>query len=239
MILDLLRTDNYASYNIKLSHILGLEEAIYVNQIINIMGKAIKKDKIIDEGFVKLDRSYIFNQTTLNVEQQLKIDEKLLRIGLMVRDFDNPDLLKIDTEMLASITSCDDIKKLDKISDNMGKSVKVNKSAKDYYTVEKLKAGIKCDNEDLTDALGGWIDSLIRDKKTYLNFPLIQKFQTDLFNYTKGNLEVALEVVNLATLYGYRDCQWAINVYEKNKINGKSNTPKEVSSNERLSSQEY
>lgn len=239
MILDLLRTDNYASYNIKLSHILGLKESVYINQIINIMGKAIKKDKIIDDGFVKLDRTYIFNQTTINLEEQLKIDEQLLRIGLLVRNFDNPDLLKIDTEMLASITSCDDITKLEKLSKKVGKSTKINKETKDYYNIEKLKSYINCDNSSLVESLGGWIESIIKEKKSYLNFPIIQKFQKDLFNYSKGNLDVALDVVNLATLYGYRECSWAIALYEKNRINSKASSVKETASSERLSVQEY
>ena len=239
MILDLLRTDNYASYNIKLSHILGLEEAIYINQIINIMGKAIQKDKLIDDGFVKLDRNYIYNQTTLSLEQQLKIDTELLGVGILLRNFDNPDLLKIDTEMLASITSCDDITKLDKLTDRLGKQVRVSKSTKDYYNIEKLKTYIRCDNAELYDALFGWIEVLIRDKKTYLNYPLIQKFQQDLFTYTKGNLELALEIVATATLYGYRDCGWAIKMYEQNRISSVSSSVKEVSSKETLAKEEY
>ena len=104
---------------------------------------------------------------------------------------------------------------------------------------EKLKTYIRCDNAELYDALFGWIEVLIRDKKTYLNYPLIQKFQQDLFTYTKGNLELALEIVATATLYGYRDCGWAIKMYEQNRISSVSSSVKEVSSKETLAKEEY
>ena len=35
--------------------------------------------------------------------------------------------------------------------------------------------------------------------------------------YTQGDLEIALKIVNIASVRGYKECQWAINVYEQEK----------------------
>ena len=39
-------------------------------------------------------------------------------------------------------------------------------------------------------------------------------FQDTLNSYTKGDLDVALRIVQIATVQGYRECQWAINMFE-------------------------
>ena len=104
----------------------------------------------------------------------------------------------------------------------------------------KLKKYITTDNEELYSALFGWLDVLVREKKMFLNYQLISKFQNDLYTYTKGDLDKALEIVATATMYGYRDCGWAINMYENNRINGKViQQTKEVATKETLSNMEY
>ena len=110
MLLDLLRTDEYVSFNKKLAHIIGLESAIYINQVINIMGKAIKKDKLVDGGYIIIDRKYIYDQTTLDEDKQLKLEEKLIKLKLIVRDVENPNQIKVDIQLLADITTNDNVK---------------------------------------------------------------------------------------------------------------------------------
>ena len=46
MLLDLLSTDNLVNYNVKIAQIMGLHTAIYINELINISNKAIKKKKL-------------------------------------------------------------------------------------------------------------------------------------------------------------------------------------------------
>ena len=46
----------------------------------------------------------------------------------------------------------------------------------------------------------------------------IKLFQDTLNNYTQGDLDLALRIVHIATAQSYKDCQWAINVYEKDKV---------------------
>lgn len=45
---------------------MGLHTAIYVNELINISAKALKKNKLIADKFFLLDRKYITRRTTLD-----------------------------------------------------------------------------------------------------------------------------------------------------------------------------
>ena len=51
MLIELLSTSNYVSYNIKLAELLGLHSAIYISELMNINEKAIKKQY---ESFYKI-----------------------------------------------------------------------------------------------------------------------------------------------------------------------------------------
>ena len=76
MLINFLSTDNYNSFNIELAHLIGLQEAIYLNELININQKAVRKNKIEDNYFL-VDRKYIESRTTLNIDEQREIDQAL------------------------------------------------------------------------------------------------------------------------------------------------------------------
>ena len=238
MLLDLISTDNYVSFNKKLAHVIGLNESIYVNQLVNIMGKATKKDKLSIDGYVTLDREYIYSQTTLDLNTQLAIDKKLESINLLLRDIIDPDLVKIDTQLLASIINEDDVKTLSDISKATKKDKKVDKETKNHYIIQKLCESLHTQNQELDIALKGWLEGCFA-KGGYLNAQLVEKFQKDLYNYSKGKLSVAKEIIELATLYGYRECAWAIKIYEQNQINRKNGEVKEAATVETLSSKSF
>lgn len=44
----------------------------------------------------------------------------------------------------------------------------------------------------------------------------VTEFQNTLFAYTK-DVDIAIKIVNIAAANGYRDCSWAIQLYEQNK----------------------
>lgn len=214
MLLDLFSTDNYASFNKKLAHIIGLDESIYVNQLLNIIVKATKKKKVYD-GYINVDRKYIYNQTTLDIESQMKIDSKLNELNILERNFDDPDLIKLDIELLASITSNDDIELINDIKKKMKKDKRLEKEIKEASIIKSMSSAIKCQNQVLYEALVEWIRVIISDKKSFLTKALVQEFEVKLFNYVKGDLNKALEIVNIATLNGYKDIAWSIKKYEQ------------------------
>lgn len=240
MLLDLLADDNFVQFNKKLAHTLGLKEAIYVNQLLNIVYKATTKNKLINNEFIKLDRKYLFKQTTLAVEDQLKIETKLQRLNLLVKDFDNDDLLKLDVEKLASITITEDEEVIKEIQNrtSIGK-LKLDKNTKDNNIITGFSRLINSGNEDIDNAYKRWIEICVKTKGNFLSKEIINKFQQDLYKYTNGNVQLALDVLNVATTYCYRECSWAIKIYEKEKLEKERTTIKGVASKETLSQKIY
>ena len=85
MLIELLSMSNYGNYNIKLASILGLETAVYLNELMNINEKALKKKKITDNSFI-IDRKYIESRTTLNPEKQQELEINLIKLGILERN---------------------------------------------------------------------------------------------------------------------------------------------------------
>ncbi len=218
MLLDLLKTDNYIMFNKKLAHTIGLNESIYVNQLLNITGKAIQKEVVFEDGYFKLDRKYIYEQTTLTTQQQLEIDSKLMSINLLTKNFESPDLMKLNLELLANITTNENVELNEKIKESIKRDRSKEKEAKEYYVIQKLCKNIQSGDVKVDDALEGWIKALVMNKGTViLNSTIVETFKRDVFEYSKGNIDVALAVINKATVYLYRECSWAIKKYESDK----------------------
>ena len=59
-----------------------------------------------------------------------------------------------------------------------------------------------------------WVDGVYARPNGFLSKSSIKIFQDTLNSYTQGDLDLALRVVQIATVQGYRDCQWAINMLQ-------------------------
>jgi hypothetical protein len=216
--IELLTQDNYISFNIKAAHILGLTGAIYCSELFNIYSKAIKKSKVDADGFFKIDRKYITDRTTISIEDQLIIDLNWIKLSIMQKKSDNPDIIKIDFQLLISLLNNNDIELLDNIKTKLQtKSPKGIKETKRQAICNNLKNGIVCSNYELLTALRDWVDAIFSNPVGYLSKKSIEIFQSTLNTYTQGDLDKALAIVKIATSQGYRDCSWAINIYEKSK----------------------
>lgn len=220
MFIDLLYPNNYMNYNITLAHIIGLKSSVYCGELLNIYKKAQSKDKLIDGEFIKVSRKYIYERTTLTVEEQLIIDTNLSKINLITRNIDDPDLLKLDIEIYASIISNNDVRLIEDIRRKViVESPKGVKQTKRIRTINALKDIVVCDNYELSTALRDWVDAIFDNPKGFLSRVAVEEFQNDLNNYTKGNIELAIRIVKIASIQGYKNCQWAINIYEKDNKN--------------------
>lgn len=204
--------DNYCSYNTKCAQILGLECAVYLQQLISILDKVIRKKKFIDGDFFKVDRKYIKDRTTFDKTQQ-KNQEKILKKLNIIQEKDE-DIIALDLNLLTSILMEEDkeeIKKLTQISKNNSKEIKDGEKREAIIT--NLKSGIVCSNDELLNKLQDWVEVCMRNK--YLNAVLVKQFQTELNKYCLGDLDMALEIVNIAIERMYTQCQWAINVFQQ------------------------
>lgn len=218
MLLDIFDNDNSISINYKTIQIFGLTTAVYLTELINIFKKASRKNKLINEDYFKIDRKYISNILSLSIEEQLACDLNLIKTGLLKKSSDNPDILKIDSKLYLSLLASEDIKLYEDIKKQMKvKRPKGSKESQRQHLINGLKDSIECSNYELLTALRDWVEGVYSRPTGFLSKSAIKIFQDTLNNYTKGDLDLALRVVQIATVQGYRDCQWAINMLEESE----------------------
>lgn len=216
MLLDILNRNDYISFNITMAKIFGLQAAIYFSELVNIYQKAVNKNKLIDSAYFKLDRKYMLNRTTISLEDQIQIDNKWMTHKLIEKYNDNPDILKLNINLFISILANEDISVLNDLSKQLNiKNKNVEKETKKQAIIKNLKDSIVCSNYELLTALRNWVDTIMNKPNGFLSKNIIVTFQKTLDTYTKGNLDLALRLVEIATIQGYKDCSWAINIYEK------------------------
>lgn len=232
MLIDLVNSSNYIMINRDAIRIFGLNTAVYCSELLNIYKKAFTKKKLYDDTYFKIDREYIKKQTSIEIEDQLKCDANLLKVNIIKVSTDDRDIIEFNVEVYASLLASEDIKLLDKVS----AKVKVNnpkgvKQAQRDRVIIQLKESIECKTYEILVALRGWIDAVMADPNKYLSKPQVSAFKDRLDDYCNGDLQKALEIIRLATVHTYVDCQWAINLYERgNKpiSNVNNNTNKSV-----------
>lgn len=219
MLIDLLNSYNYITVNMDAIKIFGLNTAVYCAELLNIYKKACLKNKLVEGNYFKVNRDFISDRTSLGIEDQLKSDANLMKIGVINKHNDDPDLITFDLQLFASIISSEDNKLIEEISKKVKiKSPQGIKETKRKNILNNLKNSIVCSNYELLTALRDWLDSIYSNPNNYMSKKSIENFQTTLNNYTKGDLDLALKIVNIATTQSYKTCDFAINVYEKSKM---------------------
>ena len=217
MLIDLLNSSNYIMVNMDAIRIFGLNTAVYCAELLNIYKKAVTKKKLYNDTYFKIDRDYIKKQTSIDIEDQLKCDANLVKVNIIKVDAENPDIIHFDVEVYASILSSEDVKLLDKVSSKVKvANPKGTKQAQKDRIIIALKDSIECKTYEVLTALKDWIDSIMADPKRYMSKQQVAAFKNRLDDYCDGDLQKALAIIELATTHSYIDCQWAINLYERN-----------------------
>lgn len=214
MLTELFSTNNYVSFNIKVAEVLGLHTAIYVSELININNKALHKNKINEAGYFKVDRKYITSRTTLQSDEQKQIEDKLVEIQILQIDPNDRDAFKIDINNLANIAISDDVKFLKDVS-KITANVKQPKKTKRQSYIEVLKDCAAHENAELNQAYMDWVDGVYANPKGFLSPKSVKVFKETVDNFAQGNLDLALKIIDIATVNGYRDATWAINVFNR------------------------
>lgn len=216
MLIDLINSSNYIMINRDAIRIFGLNTAVYCSELLNIYKKAFTKKKLYNDTYFKIDRDYIKKQTSIEIEDQLKCDANLVKVNIIKVLEEDRDVIEFNVEVYASLLASEDIKLLDKVS----AKVKVTnpkgvKQAQRDRIITQLKDSIECKTYDVLVALRGWIDAVMADPNKYLSKPQVAAFKDRLDDYCNGDLQKALDIIRLATVHTYVDCQWAINLYER------------------------
>lgn len=215
MLVELLSLSNYVSFNVKLAQILGLKPAIYLSQIMDINEKAIRKNKVNDNYFT-IDRKYIENRTTLTKDEQVSIEKDLLNIGILEKSTEKRNTISLNITMLTSIIMTPDE---DLIKDISSLSKGKKKRTKSEVIEDNLKDNVITTNVELREAYYEWIESVLT-KKGMMTKAAVIHAQPTLDAFCNRNLDVALKVLEIASIHGYEDINWAINTYNKDyKVN--------------------
>lgn len=213
MLIDLLSTSNYVSFNIKIAKKLGLKQAIYISELMNINDKAIRKNKV-DEHYFTLDRKYFYDRTTLTEDEQLDIEKGLLNIGLLEKSEGKDNTLLLNLNVLTTMMLNTD----EKIDADIKKILnkKTSRRTKDEAIIDNLKKSITTTNEELRKAYCDWIDGVYA-RNGWMSKAAIILGEKLVDEYSNRNLDVALDIISIASVNGWKDMKYAVEMYDKNK----------------------
>lgn len=211
MLLDMLGTDMYVSYNVKLAHKIGLHASIYITELLNINRKAIQKEKTIDDIYFKVDRDYIVQRTTLKKDEQKQLDEMLSDLGVVKINKSSKDVITLDVDALTGIL-LDDRRV---VESQVKEVVKSSKQTKQDKIVESVKRSVPLTDPELRKAYFVWIDSVFA-RYGWMSTAAVTKAQREIDSYTGKDLDMAIDILNNAAVNGDRDIDWTIDRYRKN-----------------------
>ena len=217
MLLDIFYEDNNIIINRKSIKLFGISTAAYFSVLINIYKKAYRKNKIENDYF-KVDRNYIQELLEMPVEEQLINDSNLMKTSVLKKDSEDPNKIKIDLNLYLSLLNDEDINLIKDVKKQMKVTKpKGLKQSQRQIQINVLKNCISCSNYELLTALRDWVAGVYARPNGFLSKTAIKVFQDTLNNYTQGDLDLALKIVQIASIQGYRNCDWAINEYERGK----------------------
>lgn len=204
------------SYNIKLATVVGVENAVYITALSDLYYKEVKNQNVEADGYFKINRDYITSITGINAKDQQVLDKKLESLEIL--KYNNPcDKLILNIQTIIDIISEDDKVEINKIKKATRGRPPSNTETKKQAVINALKQGLNVTNSELLEAYKGWIDGVYSNPKGFLSKRSIEIFQNQLNEYTKGDLDLALAILEIATVNGHRDVTWAINMYEERK----------------------
>jgi hypothetical protein len=192
--------------NKRLAKIAGLEVAAYWAELQSILKQVVKKQTMDEKGFFPLDRNYVERETTLTVTKQLKAEEKLIALGVLLRDEDDPNRISIAVNGMVAIITDEDTTKLKK----GGKTSADAKEAKISGIKATMKRAILETDTELRAAYERWVDGMIDAANCRFTKAVVQLFEKTVTEFSP-NKAIRLKVIEIATINSYKDATWAIN----------------------------
>jgi hypothetical protein len=203
--------------NKRLVKIAGFEVAAYWAELQSILKQVVKKHTADEHGFFLLDRDFVERETTLTIAKQLKCEDKLYSLGVLLRDQENPNRIAIAVNGMVAVIADEDTTKLKKTS-----AVKKDeKAAKIAGMKTTMKKALLETDLDLRAAYECWVDGMIDAANCRFTKAVVQLFEKTVTEYTSDK-NTRLKIIEIATASSYRDATWAINKLPPNLINQQS-----------------
>jgi hypothetical protein len=193
--------------NKRLCKLVGFEVAAYWAELQSILKQVVKKKTADEQGFFTLDREYVERETTLTINKQLKCEEKLVAMGVVVKDPENPNRLTISVSNMVEIITDEDTKKLRKATKAAKEEAKV---AKVEGIKQTMKRFIQEEDPEVRVAYELWIDGMVDAQSCRFTKAVVQLFEKTISEYTQDRA-TRLKIIEIATVNSYKDASWAIN----------------------------
>lgn len=192
--------------NKRLIKVAGFEVAAYWAELQSVLKQVVKKQAADERGFFVLDREYVERETTLSVSKQLKCDDKLISLGVMMKDETNPNKIAIAVNGMVAVITDEDTTKLKK-STAVKKDEKAAKIAGIKMTMKKA---ILEPDPEVRAAYERWIEGMIDAANCRFTKAVVQLFEQTVTDYTPDKTK-RLKIIEIATVNSYKDATWAIN----------------------------
>ena len=193
--------------NKRLIKLTSFEVAAYWAELQSILKQVVKKRTADEHGFFTLDREYVERETTLTIAKQLKCEDKLVAMGVLAKDPENPNRITISVNNMIEIITDEDTKKLKKSGTKANKEEA--KAAKIEGMKETMKRFIIEQDEELRAAYCRWIEGMIDAANCRFTKAVVQVFEQTVTDYTPDKNK-RLKIIEIATINSYRDANWAI-----------------------------
>lgn len=179
---------------------LGLECAAYLSELLNYC----------NGNSINPDRKSIAEKIQIEEKLQLQFDSQLQEINIISN---NNGTISVNIETIMSILQPDSKVNITKIK----KITSLTKEEKKMHVIKsRLKSKVLATNPELRDAYNLWIDSVM-EKQGWMSDASVIDGQTTVDDFSNHDLDVALDILKIASINGYRDIRWAINRYKESK----------------------
>lgn len=200
--------------NKKLIKIAGFEVAAYWAELQSILKQVVKKGTADEMGFFTLDRDFMEKETTLSVTKQLKCDEALLNLGVLLKDPEDPNRISIAVNGMVAVITDEDTTKLKKT----GKTSADVKAAKIAGIKTTMKKAILETDYNTRLAYERWVDGMVDAQNCKFTKAVVQLFEKTVTEYTQDR-DLRIKIIEIATTNSYKDATWAINrIYNPGKF---------------------
>ena len=224
MINELLLSSSYGSYNIKIAKAMGITPAVYIGELLRQYDKNNSKTDT-----VYVDRKEVRERTTILKADQLEIDAKLIEAAIITKPAKNGNEIKIDFNRLCSIMSSENEETftgLKELSTMTKKEIEEKKQeTKKAGLVNSLIAYVNTSDVDLYNTYCRWINTIVESKnKKYLTKGIVLEAQEKINEATllqngKHDLNMAIDILEIATSFEFTNMEWAINKYRSKTSN--------------------
>ena len=216
MLIDLLARNNYQSFNIKLARGIGLKSAVYLEALLEINERAVRKQCVSDDGTFSIDREYITLKTTLTIKEQHEIEEQLCSLGIIEVEPKGAETARVLINVSVLTGLCmqeDEVLQGDlsriKNASNKGEGKRIG-------NLNSVKRHIRDSYpEDLKQAYADWLD-IVSAKFGFVSIKMLEDAEAQIEAYTR-NVDLAIDVLRIATAQGWKMISAAIDVSKKNQ----------------------